>query len=166
MGQRELIETVLLSLEIHSLFDYIDRLFRENNVRINRFFADYRYDIRQILPYLYQFKTSLMFIILPLTLLRGIKNDDKLRELGWEGNHNPQGMPTTKLLAIVRNAIAHFLEEGFSSDSKLIEYNAGSIVFRSRQVTVSFTTDEYRQFVENTIKVSRVYCRERLSAIP
>lgn len=166
MKNKELIETVLLSLEIYSIFDYIDRLFQERDERIDSFFEDYKRDIQQILPYLYQYKTSLMFIILPLTVLRGINDDDKLQELGWEADHNPQGMCTKKLLKIVRDAIAHFLEEEFDNDQRLIEHNDTSIVFRPKSGEVSFTPEEYRRFVENTIKVSKSYCRERLSFIP
>ena len=166
MKSRELAETVILSLEIHSLFDYIDRLFRERDERIDSLFKDYKHDIQQILPYLYQFKTSLMFIILPLTVLRGINDDNKLQELGWEADHNPQGMCTTKLLKIVRDAIAHFLEEGFDSDLRLIEHNDTSIVFRPKSGEVFFTPEEYRRFVQNTIRVSMSYCREKLSSIP
>jgi hypothetical protein len=164
MLMRELIETILLSLEVHSIFDYIDRLFRQGDERINSFFADYHRDITQILPYLYQFKTSLMFIILPLTALRGI-NNDKLQELGWEADHNPQGMDTIKLIKIVRHAIAHFLEEGFDNDRGLIEYRDTLITFRPDRGEVSFTPEEYRYFVENTIKVARNHCREKLNDV-
>lgn len=172
MKEKELVETVLWCCEVHRVIDHIHKKVVEDKDDLAiKPFEGYRNGnfVEEIAPYLYQFKTSLMFIILPISAII-TQNDKQLCKLGWNKDANPENYKndTSRMVRTVRNAIAHFLEKDFKSleDKHHIVHRNDEIVFRSEKGTVSFTPEEYRRFVENTIKVSRTYCREKLSSIP
>ena len=183
MKKIEKIETIVLCNEIHKIILYIYGMLKDDERTTTAFFSNYRTncnEIKDFLKYIYQFKTGLSLVFLPLTSILKLSNE-KLNELGWQPisvkfhvvNKDSTAPSSTNspniIVNIIRNAIAHFLESDLTkeSDQENIEYIGEEIIFinykRDQIQKITMNLETFLIFIGNVIRTSKAYCNELIN---